>query len=284
MVPKGRLLIIGGKEDRNGTKPEMEDINNDFTPNEILKHLVKDKNDRIEIITTATSDPESTQDTYRKTLKEIGYNNFDFLHICDTKPEHEEYYLKRLSNAKTVFFTGGDQEKICDILLNSEINKLLNEKYMKEDGFTIAGTSAGAMCMPKIVICEAVNGEAIVENDIKFDEGLGFINNCIIDTHFVHRGRFGRLAHAVILHRNYWGLGLGEDTALLVENGCEASCKGSGMVLVISAKDIKQTNIDFVKEGDPVYAENLTVHILIDDCSINLSNGAIKGAGKKSED
>jgi cyanophycinase len=52
------------------------------------------------------------------------------------------------------------------------------------------------------MIADAINGEAIVGYDLELDNGLGFLD-CIIDTHFVHRGRFGRLAHATILHRNF---------------------------------------------------------------------------------
>ncbi|MEF9478491.1 Type 1 glutamine amidotransferase-like domain-containing protein [Chryseobacterium sp. 1B4] len=143
----------------------------------------------------------------------------------------------------------------------------------------IAGTSAGAMCMPKIVILEAVNGEAILEHDIDLDSGLGFIENCIIDTHFAHRARFGRLSHAVILHQECWGIGLGEDTALLIEEGHKATCKGSGSVWIINAKEIRQTNTETAKKGFPVYVENLKVHILTDNCKIDLMNNIFEGAG-----
>lgn len=277
MVPKGRLLIIGGKEDRHGSSSEMEDKNHNFSPHEILKDLITSKDDRIEVITTASSEPESMRDTYRKTFNEIGYSNFGFIHITETDSEHEKEYMDRIRAATTVFFTGGDQAKICGILKNSEISNLLYEKYRHEEGFMIAGTSAGAMCIPEIVICEAENGEAIIKDDIEISSGLGFIKNCIVDTHFVHRGRFGRLAHAVMLHKECWGLGIGEDTALLIEEGAVATCKGSGMVVVISAGEIRQTNIEFVSKGCPVYAENLKVHILTDDCILNLDTGAFKG-------
>jgi len=225
MIPKGRLIIIGGKEDKDGSDPEMKSKNNNFSPKEILKLLVKSKDDRIEVITTATSDPEDMRETYTKTFKEIGYSNFDFLDICDDQI-HADYHFKRIKEAKTIFFTGGDQEKICKTLEQSVITNLLKEKYRNEEDFTIAGTSAGAMCIPKIVIVEAVNGEAILEHDIEFDTGLGFLENCIIDTHFIHRARFGRLVHAVLLNRECWGIGLAKiqllslktDTMLPVED------------------------------------------------------------------
>lgn len=276
MIPKGRLIIIGGKEDKDGNDPEMKSKNNNFSPKEILKLLVKSKDDRIEVITTATSDPEDMRETYTKTFKEIGYSNFDFLDICDDQV-HADYHFKRIKEAKTIFFTGGDQERICKTLEQSVITNLLKEKYRNEEDFTIAGTSAGAMCIPKIVIVEAVNGEAILEHDIEFDTGLGFLENCIIDTHFIHRARFGRLVHAVLLNRECWGIGLGEDTALVIEDGYNATCRGSGMVWLVDAENIGQTNVDSVEKGFPVYAENLKVHILTDHCKIDLSKDIFLG-------
>lgn len=277
MIPKGKLLIIGGSEDRSDADNEMEKINHDFIPHEILKLLVHQKNDRIEVVTTASSEPESMKELYTETFKEIGFTNYDFLDFQEHQL-HSDHYFKRIEAAKTVFFTGGDQNKICDELKESAINDILKKKYTSEEGFLIAGTSAGAMCMPKTIIGEAVNGEAILDCDIKLVSGLGLIDNCIIDTHFLHRGRFSRLAHASILHREHWGIGLGEDAALMIEKGYKAKCIGSGMVVIISGKEIMQTNIDAVDDGEPVYAENLKVHILTDGCFFDLNSGDLKAA------
>lgn len=274
---KGRLLIIGGKEDKDGNHSEMEDRNRDFSPHEILKLLTASKDDRIEVITAASSEPENMRETYTKTFNKIGYSNFDFLDICDDQL-HTDYQFKRVSAAKTVFFTGGDQARIYEKLKQSALRNLLKEKYTNEKDFTIAGTSAGAMCIPEIIIMEAENGEAMLEHDIELNSGLGFIDNCIIDTHFIHRARFGRLAHAVILNRHCWGIGLGEDTALLIEEGAKATCRGSGMVWLLNAENIGQTNINTAEEGSPVYAENLTIHILTDNCMFDFNKKIFKGA------
>lgn len=279
-IPKGKLLIIGGSEDRSDSDNEMEKINHDFIPHEILKLLVNHKDDRIEVITTASSEPESMRKTYTDTFNEIGFTNFDFLHFCEAQLQ-SDHYAKRIEVAQTVFFTGGDQNKICQELKGSAISEILRRRYIDEDGFLIAGTSAGAMCMPKIIISEAVNGEAMLDHDIKMVSGLGLIDQCIIDTHFVHRGRFSRLAHASILHQDHWGIGLGEDTALMIEKGDQAMCTGSGMVVIISAKEILQTNSDTAEEGKPVYAENLKVHLLTDGCRIDLRSGTLKAAVDK---
>lgn len=273
--PKGKLLIIGGKEDRNGTKVEIKNKNEEFSPHEILKLLVSDKRDRIEVITTASSEPESMRETYTKTFKEIGFTNFGFIHLTD---KDENQYFERIKHSKTIFFTGGDQNRICNEINNSSILEILRERYVNEKDFLIAGTSAGAMCMPEIIIDEAEKDEAILENDIKLASGLGLLSGFIVDTHFIHRGRFGRLAHAVMIKRECFGIGLGEDTALLIENGHKAICKGSGMVIGINAKHLGKTNTDTVKKGHPVYGENLTVHIITEGCSVDLQSGKFTAA------
>ena len=92
MNPKGKLLIIGGKEDRDDTDVEMKGKNREFASLEILKLLASDKNKRIEVITTASSEPESMRDTYQKTFDEIGYTNFGFMHISrDDADRYSDY-------------------------------------------------------------------------------------------------------------------------------------------------------------------------------------------------
>lgn len=275
MKPQGKLLLIGGKENKEDENEEMKKKNKNFSPHEILKLLAASMDDRIEVITSASSEPEAIQEMYIEAFKKIGYSDYGFLDICDT--QHKSDHTKRLSAAKTIFFAGGDQNRICEVFKKSDFIELIKQKYISEKGFILAGTSAGAMCIPEIVILEADNGEAILENDIKMDSGWGFINHCIVDTHFVHRARFGRLAHAVILYQDFWGIGLGEDTALLIEEGYWATCRGSGMVWMLSGESIGQTNIKTVKKGFPVFAENLKVHILTDQCKIDLKKGQFMG-------
>ncbi|KQR94353.1 hypothetical protein ASG01_00235 [Chryseobacterium sp. Leaf180] len=275
-IPKGRLLIIGGKEDKEGVNSDMEKNNSDFIPNEILKLLAKSKDNRIEIITTASEEPEEVPETYSKTLEEIGYTNFNFLDISDQEL-HSDHHRKRIKAAKTIFFSGGDQNRIFETLKKSVLHKMIREKFENEEDFTIAGTSAGAMCIPDLVILEADNGEAMLEDDIEIAEGWGFLKNCIVDTHFVHRARFGRLAHAVMLNPNCWGIGLGEDSALIINEGKTAVCIGSGMVWMINGSEIKQTNVDSAEKCSAIYAENLKVHILSNDCTFDLEKNIFTG-------
>src|SRR5690606_32677587 len=133
-----------------------------------------------------------------------------------------------------------------------------------------AGTSAGAMVMSSTMISGGGVTEALLGSDIQTCAGLGLINDCIIDTHFIKRGRFSRLAHAIILNPGNLGIGLGENTALMITDGDHAECKGTGMVVLIDGSTIERTNISEADAGDPVYVENLKVHLLVQHCRFNL--------------
>jgi cyanophycinase len=138
----------------------------------------------------------------------------------------------------------------------------VKEKYLKDKNFIVAGTSAGAMAMSGLMLYEGENNEAMLSQTVKFSSGLGFIEGCIIDTHFIKRGRFGRLAQSVVMNPACIGIGLGEDAALIIRNGNKAECKGSGMVIIIDGKDVGHTNIAYAAPDIPLCIENLRVHIL----------------------
>ena len=120
MTPKGRLIIIGGKEDKSETVPEMEDVNHGFIPKEILKLIAESKDDRIEIVTTSTSDPDDMEKTYSQTFKDIGYTNFGFLYI--TQKDNKES-LQRLQDLKQYFFPEVISQKS---VMSLKIPRLLN--------------------------------------------------------------------------------------------------------------------------------------------------------------
>ena len=94
-------------------------------------------------------------------------------------------------------------------------------------------------------------------------EGMGYIDNMIIDSHFIKRGRFGRLAEAVAKFPKLIGVGLGEDTGLVIKSN-EFRVIGSGMVMVIDPSDLTHNNHEILDEGMPMSMANLTTHILAD--------------------
>jgi cyanophycinase len=280
MIPKGKLLIIGGAEDKGGDDtPDMVYENDEASHLEILKELLpKKKGNCIEVITTASEEPDEVKKTYHKAFKKIGYDYVGFMDIRTKEEARCEEYEKRIAKCGTVLFTGGDQFRISTIIGGTPIEQMIKDKYMHEADFIVAGTSAGAMALPEIMIWDGGVNEALIDNDLKTSSGLGLLKHCIVDTHFIKRGRFGRLAHAIVINPAELGIGLGEDTALVIRRGTEATCYGSGMVVIIDGKHITHTNIAEVEYGCPIYVDNLKVHILAKGCKFSLEQREFKPA------
>ena len=265
MQPKGTLLIIGGAEDKgrkNGAvvsekEKKVEQL-------EILRGLLPvTGKKKLEIITTASTRPEELARIYRSAFRKLGYTDIGFLHLTQKDEGRDPEICRRIMDSRAVFFTGGDQFRLAAILGGTDCIQALREKYYSDKDFLLAGTSAGAMAIPKVMIYEGGVEEALFKEDLKTTAGFGIIDSCIVDTHFIKRGRFGRLAHAIIMNAELLGIGLGEDTALIIRKGNQAECRGSGMVVVIDGKAITHSNITEVDEHDPIYVENLKVHILV---------------------
>jgi cyanophycinase len=264
-LPKGKIFIIGGAEHKSDGRPlSMEEYNKDFEPFEIVKGLlpVKKAQRSIEIIPTASRVPEEIWGTYKDTFSKLGFSNVNILDIRTRDDAAKDEFVSRVEKAHTVFFTGGSQFRLSTILGGTRLTQAIEEKFYEDENFIIAGSSAGAMAMSKIMIYEGQTKEAMLKGDIKVMSGLGFLDYCIIDTHFIKRGRFGRLTQSIITNPSCVGMGLGEDTALLISQGNEAECIGSGMVIIIDSSGIKGTNIVEAQDSTPLCVEDLKVHIL----------------------
>ncbi|MGZ4055848.1 MAG: cyanophycinase [Bacteroidia bacterium] len=265
--PKGKLIIIGGHEDKEIDGKNLAIVKRKkCTPHaEILSSLIS-KIQRahhiIEIIATASSIPDQMEEIYRQAYKAGGFTHVGFIRIEDETTANDPSIVKRIEYCHAVFFTGGDQKRLTSRLNGTAVIKTIKKKYMADEHFIVAGTSAGAMAIPQTIITGGNIGEALMKNDIKIADGFDFINSIIVDTHFIKRGRFARLAHAVALNPSLLGIGLGEDTALTISGGNEALCSGSGMVIIIDGNKISSTNIKSVDDCTPIVIENLKVHII----------------------
>jgi cyanophycinase len=156
-------------------------------------------------------------------------------------------------------FSGGNQLRLSVTDGGTEFLAIMKRRYMNED-FVIAGTSAGAMAMSKTMIYEGNATRAHLKGEVKITTGLGFIDSVIIDSHFEKRGRFGRLAQAVATNPSLIGIGLGEDTGMLITEGDKMEAIGSGLVVIIDGHDILHNNIGDIPDGNPISIENLKVH------------------------
>lgn len=266
LAPKGKLISVGGNEDK-GTEiePNFEPKKHlNFFEYGILKRILaemKGTESRVEVITTASMIPEEVGDNYTDAFGKLGCKNIGIIHIKKREDALREDYIERISNCDGVMFTGGNQLRLSMIFGGTHFLDVLHERYQNEN-FVIAGTSAGAMAMSNTMIYQGSSTESLLKGEVKITTGLAFMKNVIIDSHFVKRGRFGRLAQAVASNPGCIGIGLGEDTGVLVTNGNEMEAIGSGLVLIFDGHHIKYSNIADVDEGTPLSIENLIVHVL----------------------
>ncbi len=265
MLPKGKLIAIGGAEDK-GTDLEKGEIfrnNLNFFELGILHKITEEAggvNAKIEIITTASTIPYEVGENYLDAFSKIGCNNIGVMHIRNRDDAINENYLKRLKICDVVMFSGGNQLRLTAIYGGTEFLKIIKERYYKENNFIIAGTSAGAMAMSNTMIYEGNATKAHLKGEVKITTGLGFMDNVIFDSHFEKRGRFGRLAQAVAANPGCIGIGLGEDTGMMITDGNKMEAIGSGLVMIIDGHEIKHSNIADIPDGNPISVENIKVH------------------------
>ena len=269
MMPKGKLIIIGGALDKGSftenTFADQVEENLNFFEKGILKRIIDEskhqKNSRIEIVPTASKVPDIVGVEYARAFGYLGAENVGVLNIENREDALSLAALDRIAVADVIFFTGGDQLRLTSIFGGTPIHDLLLKKYLEED-FLYVGTSAGAACASKNMIYQGSSREALLKGEIKITSGLGFMDNVIIDTHFVQRGRIGRLFQAVVGNPKTLGIGLGEDTGLLIKNGVSMEALGSGLVIIVDGRQILDSNITDVALGEPISIKNLVVHVM----------------------
>jgi cyanophycinase len=266
MIPKGILISIGGNEDK-GTAIEPKFTQKDhlnFFEFGILKRFLKEMKgieSRVEVITTASSIPEEVGQNYLDAFAKLGCSNVGVLHIKKREESDTPEFLERIKNCDGVMFTGGNQMRLPMIFGGTKFLEILHERYENES-FVIAGTSAGAMAMSSTMIYQGSSSVALMKGEVKITTGLAFMNNVIIDSHFVTRGRFGRLAEAVAGNPGCIGIGLGEDTGVLVTEGNKLEAIGSGLIILFDGHEIKHSNIADVEHGAPLSIEHLIIHVM----------------------
>ena len=266
-VPKGKLIIIGGSVDRGSFSENPSDLPKKLKffeqgiLNRIIKESAKTTASKIEIITTASNIPDEVGEEYVSAFHNLNVLDVNVLNIKTRDEANSSDIIARLKNADVVMFTGGDQLRLSSIIGGTDFHHLLLDRYENEE-FVISGTSAGAAASSNNMIYQGSSTGALLKGEVKITGGLGFINNVIIDTHFVQRGRIGRLMYACAINPINLGIGLGEDTGLLITEGKKMEAVGSGLVILVDATQMKDTNLTDIDMGAPVSIENLIVHVM----------------------
>lgn len=258
-------MAIGGAEDK-GTgleKGEVQPSNLNFFEKGILRRIALEAGgslSRIEVITTASMIPYEVGDNYLDAFGKIGCTNVGVMHIRNRGDVINEEYIERIKACNAVMFSGGNQLRLSSIFGGTELLQILLNRLANEENFVIAGTSAGAMAMSNTMIYEGNAAKAHLKGEVKITTGLGFMDDVIFDSHFEKRGRFGRLAQAVASNPSCIGIGLGEDTGMLITGSNKMEAIGSGLVIIVDGHDIRHSNIADIPDGNPISIENLKVH------------------------
>jgi cyanophycinase len=267
MKVHGKLVIIGGAVDKgsfNEVNPSKI-ANLNFFETGILRRIIKEskhhEESRIEVITTASVIPREVGPQYVKAFEYLKAKNVGLMHIERREQTFDPEVIARIQAADVVMFTGGDQLRLTSILGGTKIHDIILDKF-RNDEFIYAGTSAGAAAASNNMIYQGSSHEALLKGEVKITSGLGLIHNVIVDTHFVQRGRIGRLFQAVVGNPRVLGIGLGEDTGLLITSDGKMEAIGSGLVILVDGRNILDTNLTQVEMGRPISINNLIVHVM----------------------
>ncbi len=263
------LVLIGGCEDLTGRK-------------EILHEFVRlagGKRARLVTLTAATSRPERTGEEYAKVFRSLGAS----WHVAGSgRPVRSAgtELLERIEQATGIFITGGDQLRAVRRFLASELQEVLLRRY--REGVVVGGTSAGAVLMAETMItgrsCEVVARPGAVE----LSPGIGLIKDVLIDSHFSQRCRFGRLAVAVLRNCPYLGIGIDENTAVIIR-GTRGEVLGDGTVTLIDGREIGYSDLAGGRQDKPVTVSGLKVHLIAGHHCFDLGTGELVNCGKLKE-
>ena len=262
------LIIIGGKEDRSDAKV-------------ILSEVAKRVGSRKLVVSTVAmpGDANDLFEQYQKAFRALGVKHVYNLEIRDREEATRESKVRILDDAEAVFFTGGDQVKITSQIGDTAIFNRVQEIY--ENGGVIAGTSAGAAVMSETMMVEGGDEQShVVGDSVRMAPGLGLISGVIIDQHFMERGRFGRLLGAVAQNPKNLGIGIDEQTAIVVERGNSFYVLGSGGVYVIDGSEVTYSNIAQEAKYKTLSIYDVRVHVLSQGDRFDLLNrrpGQMKG-------
>ena len=247
--PKGQLLIIGGGEDRKDEK-------------EILSELASlTGRGKLVVATLASESPDELWETYQPLFRGLGVSHVHHLHIESRAEASTPRAMRVLEDATAVFFTGGDQLKITSLVGDTPVFSRMYEIFV--NGGTIAGTSAGASIMSETMMVSGDGDESHrIREGLQLAPGFGFAKDVVIDQHFAERGRIGRLLGVVSQNPRVIGIGIDENTAILMRPHRDFRVLGEGGVTVLDGRHVTYSNIAEAEQGCTMSVFGVTLHLL----------------------
>ncbi|MGB3544114.1 cyanophycinase [Rubrivirga sp.] len=253
-TPRGPIVPIGGAEAKTGTRDVLARV----------IELAGGRDAHIAIIPTASELPD-TGDRYARLFTELGARKTDVLSITSREHARVPAALEVVERATGIFMTGGNQLRLSTILGGTPLAQSIRRRNAA--GVVVAGTSAGAAVMPEHMIASGRTGPTPTTEKVTLAPGLGLSNRLVIDQHFRQRDRLGRLLTAVSFNPFMTGVGIDEDTALVLEADNTFEVIGSGTVTVVDPSELSYSSMDSAREGEPVSLIGLRIHVLAAGCT-----------------
>jgi cyanophycinase len=254
---QGGLIAIGGNEDK---------ANELIVLKRVIQEIGKPEY-KVAVITTASIEPEQREKDYRRAFTTLGASGIEVLNINNRTHANDISLAKTLEDVDLIFLAGGDQLRLTSILGGSKILEAIQKRL--ETGALIAGTSAGAAVFSDTMIYEGKSEEGLVKGSVLTTSGFGFVENIVFDTHFMTRGRIGRLVQIVTTNPSIIGVGIGEDSGVVLKGDGTVEVIGTGQVIIIDGNDIAHSNIRDIEPGRSIAVENVRIHSLVDGYRYN---------------
>lgn len=256
---QGQLVIIGGAEDREGDC-------------KILREFVRCAGGidaKIVVMTVATESPREVGEDYIRVFERLGIENVRIIDTIEREDAETSRALEAVNEATGVFFTGGDQARITEILKDTTLHQALLKKYT--EGLVVGGTSAGASMMSGNMILEGEGQTHPRIEIVEMEAGMSFLPEAVIDQHFSQRGRLGRLLTAVARHPDLIGIGIDENTAIVVRDH-QFEVVGDGSCTVVDLSEITHNNIGELLRDEGLALCGIKLHILPEGYKFDLKN------------
>lgn len=254
----GKLVIIGGAEDQEQHCTILKTV----------LGISGEKNPRVAVIAAASAEPAETGQDYERIFTELGAESVRVLQIASRNSAQDHASAAVLQEAAVIFITGGDQLRLTSILGGTLLMKNLRERY--QSGVILAGTSAGASAMSETMIIGGSAEQPPQRGLIQMSPGFGFLPRVLVDQHFAQRGRFGRLIAAVALNPGFLGMGIDEDTAVVVREGRWLDVVGSNGITMIDGSNLTHANVTETAPRETLTLSALQVHVLAQGAAFDL--------------
>jgi len=254
---QGRLIAIGGNEDK---------VDKLVVLHRVVQEVGK-TDFKVGVITTASEEPENRGKDYHQVFTNLGAAEIEILNIKTRAQANDGNLAKKLKNTDLIFLAGGDQLRLTTIIGGSKVLQTIHDRL--DAGALIAGTSAGAAVFSDTMIYEGKSEDGLIKGSVLSTSGFGFVENIVFDTHFMARGRIGRLIQIVTTNPSCFGVGIGEDSGVVFKGDGTIEVIGTGQVIIVDGRDIIHSNIMVIEPGKSIAVENVRIHSLVNGYGYN---------------